>query len=733
MTNVSLVTLEKFISGLFSKEELKDQMLFNGDTINPMNIIRLSTQFPSLNMAKEEVALLYDDDQDGGNLGFILTDHNIHFRKGYLKHEEFDQLFDETGKLRPPFPNMEEETRLKISHLFTKIKDYDTGADTNMRRFGKEHIQTKEEAEQLIQENNEEALETLESKTSDADNGLSISGIESQEELTNKAIVEDLIDEAFLTLLKQEAKRMLKLCANLDADKNFRRTVQDMSNNTDIIVHDPSAKAFMTQDLINIFQQCAPPDGVKRREQFALVLLFERLINSKDITRSIKLKRINDMLQKDSFSKNFQQLLEFEIFKVKSEFPDQLLLPTILSKLDHPLFAEVGASLNRFAEIIVKADGKVSEEEEEKIKKVLELTKRPKKAMPGVKQIEADENEELDDVLADLNELIGLKNIKSQINTLMNFLKVMQMRKEKGLKTKEGSLHSVFMGPPGTGKTTIARLTARLFKQLGILEKGHLVETDRAGLVAGYIGQTATKVDELVQSALDGVLFIDEAYSLARGGSDKKDFGNEAIEALLKRMEDHRDRLVVIVAGYPDEMETFIKSNPGLQSRFDRYFHFNHYKPQELLDIFKLFANKADFKLDIEAEEKLLFIFEELYEKKDKSFGNARVARNIFEQCMERQANRIVHISPITEEILMTLTEEDVPPVKETVRKVLVFDPERNKAAAAADPAEQFNVKETMDQLKQMMDNAPADMNNDAGGDAQEGDNKVGDIDLSEV
>ncbi|OWY24793.1 hypothetical protein BVG80_04770 [Sphingobacteriales bacterium TSM_CSM] len=320
------------------------------------------------------------------------------------------------------------------------------------------------------------------------------------------------------------------------------------------------------------------------------------------------------------------------------------------------------------------------------LKKVWELTHKPKKAVPNVKQTEVNNNESFDDVIKELNELIGLKNIKEEIKTLINFLKVQKVREEKGLATQDRALHSVFMGPPGTGKTTIARLVGRIYKHLGILKRGHLVETDRAGLVAGYIGQTALKVDEVVKAALDGVLFIDEAYALSRDGEDKRDFGAEAIETLLKRMEDYRKQLVVIVAGYPDEMETFIKSNPGLQSRFNRYFFFNHYSPEELVAIFKQFAAKADFKLTEEAEEKLLFIFEKVCENRPKNFGNARAARNLFEQCIERQANRIVSIAPLTEEILINLTEEDIPPVNETVKSILVFDPKKDAAQQQQQP-----------------------------------------------
>jgi len=267
----------------------------------------------------------------------------------------------------------------------------------------------------------------------------------------------------------------------------------------------------------------------------------------------------------------------------------------------------------------------------------------------------------LEKVLAELHELVGMANIKTQIDTFVNFLKVQKVRQERGLANNSPSLHMVLTGPPGTGKTTVARLMGRIYKQLGFLDKGHIVEVDRAGLVAGYTGQTALKVDEQVKAALEGVLFIDEAYALKPEGAFGQDFGQEAIDTLLKRMEDQRDKLVVIIAGYHAEMERFLEANPGVRSRFNRYFQFSDYTPAELSQIFELFCHKGSYLLTDEAKAKVLTYFEILYAVRDETFGNARLARNLFEQMVERQANRIVHVEPLTNEILTTMTAEDVP------------------------------------------------------------------------
>ncbi len=284
--------------------------------------------------------------------------------------------------------------------------------------------------------------------------------------------------------------------------------------------------------------------------------------------------------------------------------------------------------------------------------------------LPESKAMEALDNDSLEAVTAELKTLIGLSKIKQSFKQLKNFLRVQLERKERGLKTADMSLHLVLTGPPGTGKTTVARLVGRLYKQLGFLKRGHLIETDRAGLVAGYIGQTAMKTDELVNRALDGVLFIDEAYALAPrdGESGHRDFGYEAIETLLKRLEDQRSRLCVVIAGYPDEMQRFLESNPGVRSRFNRFFEFNHFRAEELLVILEKMANDDGYVLDYQASQICQHIFERALENPAKNFGNARFARNLFERILEQQANRVAETADeISDQALSTILPEDIP------------------------------------------------------------------------
>ena len=261
--------------------------------------------------------------------------------------------------------------------------------------------------------------------------------------------------------------------------------------------------------------------------------------------------------------------------------------------------------------------------------------------------------------LQELDSLVGLENVKQQVHTLIKFIQVQQQREKHNLKTTPISYHCVFSGSPGTGKTTVARILAQIYKDLGVLKKGHLIETDRAGLVGEYVGQTAVKTNKIVNSAVGGVLFIDEAYSLYSESAE--DYGREAIATLLKRMEDERDNLVVVMAGYTEEMKQFIDINPGLRSRFNRYIDFTDYTPNELYQIFKRHIGKEDFKLTPESEIAFQKLFAEAYEKRDRTFGNARFVRNIFEKTIERQSIRVADIPEPSVEQLTTITEDDVP------------------------------------------------------------------------
>jgi Cdc6-like AAA superfamily ATPase len=267
----------------------------------------------------------------------------------------------------------------------------------------------------------------------------------------------------------------------------------------------------------------------------------------------------------------------------------------------------------------------------------------------------------LEELLAELDGLIGLAPVKAEVKRVANLLTVQNLRKERGLPVTESSRHLVFTGNPGTGKTTVARLLAQIYRTLRVVDKGHLIETDRSGMVAGYVGQTALKVKDVFDTAIGGVLLIDEAYALARGGDN--DFGQEATDTLVKLMEDHREDVVVVAAGYPDEMHEFIESNPGLRSRFPKTIFFPDYTTDELVAIFEGMCKKNSYSCSPDAHATARRFFDA--QVRDKGFGNGRLARNLFESAMACQASRLVAIKEPTNEQLMELRSEDIVPPDE--------------------------------------------------------------------
>ena len=417
------------------------------------------------------------------------------------------------------------------------------------------------------------------------------------------------------------------------------------------------------------------------------------------INRDFDLNRFCDVRQREKLLSIVSELkrtakLELDIEGHEDEYRFALIFGTL--NHEHELVRRFATCVYRWASLIAKADGTVTKAESEALESIMKM--RSGDRFDGnVKVTEANRSSGQDskhsidedvDLFADsnvdykaaqrnstitadskngrgmkavmekLDGLIGLGRVKSEVKQLTSFIKIQRKREEHGLKIAPVTYHCVFTGNPGTGKTTVARILADIFRELGVVKKGHLVETDRSGLVAEYVGQTAVKTNKVIDSALDGVLFIDEAYTLVQGGD--RDYGGEAIATLLKRMEDDRERLVVVLAGYTDEMKKFINSNPGLQSRFSRYIEFPDYTANELASIFLKCADENQYVCNEDVRASIVDVMKIAVQNKDSSFGNARYVRNLFEKAIQRQAVRLSTVAPITTEMLSELTLHDL-------------------------------------------------------------------------
>lgn len=489
-------------------------------------------------------------------------------------------------------------------------------------------------------------------------------------------------------------RRGKALCNELSADRGLKDAVYSEARDSQEIPDDKRDGNFksvlemmIVKDLLRCLERLGHPveklttsmqpvefDYTQPEAQalYAVLSLLLGKNNSFDALRE-EIFSANDLASPDPYTPEIRKTVEQSLpvymqatVGITVDGVDDFGLVLLLWHFDRASYLpQVRQLYLDFCQVIASVDASVDTDEKAIIKELHEaIASKSLPCLPGEEPQPAAQPsggataaDSGPDPMQQLDSLVGLKQVKSQLKSLTDFLAVNKQRHKSGLKVAPVSYHCVFTGNPGTGKTTVARILARIYKQLGILEKGQLVETDRSGLVAEYVGQTAVKTNKIIDKALGGVLFIDEAYTLAQGGDN--DYGREAIATLLKRMEDDRDRLVVVLAGYPGEIEHFIDSNPGLRSRFNRYVRFEDYTEGELYQIFVQQARNFDYRLSPDAETALHELLVRALDRRTKDFGNARYVRNLFEKVIENQAVRLSHCSHIDAPDLALITARD--------------------------------------------------------------------------